>query len=234
MKFTCFLFLYLFFAIHIYAQSHHVAGPQDKPSTHGMLIFGTEKIYASHLPLFHSPHNYQILLELQLDDKSTELYSADQLANPQSVTYTVEPEKFVLPDKIISRGNFNARLYRGHFERGGIKIADSVSIKIVSVIYFRELNTKDQKNETTDFILFGNSKEQYAAHFITNAPDFEQVIQVDAAKLLSGNNALFKVITFSEKENSPIGVSGNTIETADMGNITLLRQVYLEFEDLKK
>ena len=47
-------------------QGHHISAT-DKTSVHGMLIFGKEKIYASHLPLFHPPHDYQIILELELN-----------------------------------------------------------------------------------------------------------------------------------------------------------------------
>ena len=39
----------------------------DVPTTHGMLLFGNETVYASHLPMFHSPHDYQLILELDLE-----------------------------------------------------------------------------------------------------------------------------------------------------------------------
>ena len=62
------IFAIAFFFISYAAWGQHsIPASEDKPATHGMLIFGTNKIYASHLPMFHSPHNYQVILELDLD-----------------------------------------------------------------------------------------------------------------------------------------------------------------------
>jgi hypothetical protein len=208
----------------------------DKASTHGMLIFGAEKIYASHLPLFHAPHNYQIILELELDDKTKQQFITDQQQHPEFTAYTIEPERFVLPDKINNKGSFKARLYRGHFERGGTKIADSAFIKIAAVIYFTKFNSAEARSATTDFILFGNSKEQFAVHRITNKPDFEQIIRAKTKQELQTGNRLFAMMTFNKTGNSPVGISGNVIETGNAGNnqnIVLLKQLYLEFDDLK-
>jgi hypothetical protein len=213
---------------------HHTSSP-DKPSVHGMLIFGKEKIYASHLPLFHPPHDYQIILELELSKEAKKQFIKDQQLHPEQTTYSIEPEQFILPDKISSKGSFKANLCRGHFERGGVKIADSVTVKISAVLYFKKFNPADTKLSTTDFILFGNSKEQFAIHQLSNKPDFEQIIQVfTKARLPDGKADLF---TINEKENSPVGVGGNEVAAMLAGSkqkITLLKQLYLEFEDMKE
>jgi hypothetical protein len=215
------------FALNLNAQSPHGSMSSDKPSGHGMLIFGTEKMYASHLPLFRTPHNYQIILELELDKTAKQKFVLDQKLHPEFTTYSIDPEKFVLPDKIESKGSFKANLYRGHFERGGIKIADSIQIKISTVVYFKKFNEAETKANNASFILFGNSKEQFAVHQITNKPDFEQIILI---KTVLGKN-LFETAILSES-NNPIGVSGNTISVKD-SKIILLKQLYLEFDDLK-
>jgi hypothetical protein len=54
------------------------ASAQDQPAVHGMLLVGEETLYLSHLPMFHSPHNYQVILEVRfktstLDPKSVYL-----------------------------------------------------------------------------------------------------------------------------------------------------------------
>jgi hypothetical protein len=196
-----------------------------------MIIFGKEKIYASHLPLFHSPHNYQIILELELDKTAGQKFIADQLEHPEFTTYTIEPERFILTDKILSRGSFKANLYRGHFERGGIKIADSISIKISTIIYFRKFDETEKKLPHSAYLLFGNSKEQFAVHQISNKPDFEQIIQVKTGSVK--NNC--DTVIFSEV-NEPVGISGNTIpmKTGNgRGELILVKQIYLEFDDLK-
>lgn len=201
-----------------------------------MLIFGTEKIYASHLPLFHSPHNYQIILELQLDDAAKQQFISDQQQHPEAATYTIEPEKFILPQMIATPKPYTANIYRGHFERGGIKIMENITVQIKQVVYFKKFNVDESKEAAADFILFGNSKEQFAVHHISNKPDFEQIIQVTANNPLSSADK-FIIITINPAANTPIGVSGNTIEATNNNTaiqLTLLKQLYLEFDDLKE
>lgn len=219
-----------------FAQEHHTKEMQDKPSTHGMLLFGKENIYASHLPMFHSPHDYQIVLELELDSITKTLFTTDQEKNPEFATYTIEPETFVLPEMISNPRIFKANLYRGHFERGGIKIASEITIRIKKVIYNSKFNSKEKRATNTNFILFGNQKEQFIIHQITNKPDFDQIIQVKTTLNNSLDNKKFELITLNKSSNEPIGVSGNEVETASntyKPNIFLLKQLYLEFEDLK-
>jgi hypothetical protein len=226
--------LFFFFITLSNAQHHNVSA--DKPSTHGMLIFGKEKIYASHLPMFRSPHNYQIILELELDSKTKKLFVADQNNNPEYNTYTIEPETFVLPDMISNPKSFKANLYRGHFERGGKKIASDVVVSIKQVIFYEKFNPDEVKSATTNFIIFGNAKEQFMVHELTNKPDFEQILEVktDLATLIKNKN--YSLITVDKSGNNPIGVAGNDIQVDVNGtnsSITLLKQLYLEFDDLK-
>jgi hypothetical protein len=202
----------------------------DRPAVHGMLIFGTEKIYASHLPFFHPPHNYQVILELALDKTAKQNFIEDQATHPAFTTYTIEPETFVLPAKIAGKGSFKANLYRGHFERGGVKIADGVRINIVDVLYFKKFDTAELRQHAAAYLIFGNNKEQFAVHQISNKPDFEQIIQIktdlEAGKLTT---VIFSVA------NTPVGVGGNEISIkidSKERKLLLLKQLYLEFDDL--
>ena len=117
MKRLFFSFL-LFLSLKSYSQTSEVR------SVHGMLLFGANKIYASHLPMFRSPNDYQVILELELDEKMKALYLEDKKQNPQETVYTLEPEQFVLPDLVKNPAPFTANVYRGHFERGGKKIIE--------------------------------------------------------------------------------------------------------------
>jgi hypothetical protein len=222
---------FLLFLPKVNAQHDHTTDAKDKPSVHGMLIFGTDNVYASHLPMFHSPHNYQIIIELTMDKVAKQKFMADQLKNPQYTTYTIEPERFVLPDMIAKQGSFKANVYRGHFERGGVKIADGITFKINKVVYFKKFEANDAKKDSAVFLLFGSPKEQFAVHQISNKPDFEQIIQVK----MGLTNAI-ETTAFSPS-NTPIGISGNAIKIK-VGNkemdIILLKQLYLEFDDLRE
>lgn len=93
----------------------------DSPSVHGMLIFGQQKTYLSHLPMFHSPHDYQAIFEVNLSDEAKTLYREDQKSHPEETVYTWVPERFDLSTWPRSRRPILATLYRGHFERGAFR-----------------------------------------------------------------------------------------------------------------
>src|SRR5258706_108638 len=42
----------------------------DAPSVHGMLIVGESTVFLSHLPMFHPPHDYQLILNAKLPGAS--------------------------------------------------------------------------------------------------------------------------------------------------------------------
>jgi hypothetical protein len=204
----------------------------DKPSTHGMLLMGTEKIYASHLPMFHSPHYYQIILELELSKADKQKYLMDKNKNPNITTYTIEPETFILPDMLNHPKPFKVNLYRGHFERGGTEILKNVPVKIVAIVYFQKFKVEELKSKIANFIMFGNLKEQFLAHQITNSPDFDQIVEVKTNLNQHLKNRKFAILNLDNAQNYPIGVSGNELKVNDK-SVFLLKQLYLEFDDLK-
>jgi hypothetical protein len=48
----------------------------DTPATHGMLLFGTKDIWLSHLPMFHKPHDYQVIMSVTLQKNGQDLHAA--------------------------------------------------------------------------------------------------------------------------------------------------------------
>jgi hypothetical protein len=227
----CFALFIVFSGFYLSAQHHSQV---DKPAVHGMTIFGTEKIYAYHLPMFSPPHNYQVMVELQFDKEIAMNLKRDQQLNPEHSTYTIEPEIFVLPDMIQNPRPFTANIYRGHFERGGVKIFSDVNVKIVDVLYFNYLDPLADKAETLQYVVVGNQKEQFAAHLLTNKPDFDQLVQINIDAALLKDVKHLKV-SFPAAENIVQGVGGNAVNgfLSDRPvKLILLRQLYLEFEDL--
>lgn len=213
---------------------HHPVGTTDRPSTHGMLIMGSRTIYASHLPMFHAPHDYQIILELSFDRAATERYLTDRRSHPDYTVYTIEPETLVLPAMINQPRPFKAALYRGHFERGGTKIASDMTVKINRVVYFAKFPLADTSQANT--IVFGNQHEQFAAHRIRMAPDFDQIVQVSLPKDIVAQRSASLVGMLPALPHTPIGVSSNTTTLSLRTRqypITLLKQLYLEFDDLR-
>tara|TARA_R110001583_G_scaffold17310_5_gene70155 strand:+ start:2916 stop:3617 length:702 start_codon:yes stop_codon:yes gene_type:complete len=230
-KITLFIVLILF-SIIINAQQDYKQMSSDKPSTHGMLLFGSDMVYASHLPMFHSPHDYQIVLELELSIADKRKYIKDKKQHSNAPTYTIEPERFVLPDMINNPKSFKINMYRGHFERGGEVILKDIFVTIKQVIYFKKFNPEEIKMATASFILFGNKKEQFLVHQVSNKPDFEQIIEVKANLKSFLKNNKYAILKLNEANNVPIGVSGNKL-LMNNNSLQLLEQLYLEFNDLK-
>lgn len=217
----------------------------ERPATHGMLMVDSKHIYLSHLPMFRSPHDYQAILEIDLGSAGNSVYLADRKSHPSEKIYTLEPqEQFVLPAMIQNPRTFPAKIYRGHFERGGTPIAQSVPVKITNVIYFKKFEKDAHKPAGLDYILFGSSREQFLAHLITAKPDFDQVLSVEADnnQIKSAvENAQYVVLEIPGTPNSkPVSETEplRAIAMQAKGKLALTlrkpREYYLEFGDLSQ
>jgi len=214
----------------------------DPAAVHGMLLLGGDKIYVSHLPMFHPPHDYQAILEVALQPEAKRLFLADQAAHPEQRIYTLVPERFVLPEMVQHPRPFKATLVRGHFERGGTDILSNTQVTIQRVIYFAKLNPNAASPAAPQYILFGRWGEAYLAHLISGRPGFDQILgaEVKNLKLLelieSKPSVVIQIPQLSGgkpvTELTPViaQVSGNE-ETRDI--LVTLNQLYLEFDDLK-
>jgi hypothetical protein len=223
--------------------TNHAINSSDVPASHGMTLFGTNKIYAYHIADF-APHNYQIILELDLDEAAHRGFLEYQASHPSEATYTIEPEYFILPDMINNPRPFKVKLYQGNFTNGkGGTLIDQTTVRIKNVIYFKKFDPKEPKPNTTEFILFGNEKEQFIAHYLTAKPDFDQVIQVKANTNLLNDNS-FQLLLANQRTNTPLSVSGNIIGTRLLTpqhknqnktvQITLSKQIYSELDYINK
>jgi glyoxylase-like metal-dependent hydrolase (beta-lactamase superfamily II) len=150
---------------------------KDPPSTHGMLLFGRERLFLSHLPMARSPHDYQLVFEAVLPDSVLQRYRLDATQH-DSVIYTVEPtQRWVLPNTIRRDTVFTAHLYRGHFERGGARIASDVMVRVRRVIMFRRFES-DAAAQPDDWFSVGEPHDRYLVHWISGQGDADQVMRV--------------------------------------------------------
>lgn len=210
----------------------------DHPSVHGMLMVGKNKIYLSHLPMFHSPHDYQVILEVQLNHEVQAKYFSSLDTSDETI-YTLVPEVFVLPDMVKNPKPFSAKIFKGHFERGGLLIANDVTVHITKIIYFKKFSATDVKPLHGSFLLFGNKQEQFLAHTIKTKPDFDQVLKVKITPEIADNlNASgFSEVVFKTLLNSQ-PISENGIIHAELGPLKLdvpiqiQSSLYLELGDL--
>jgi hypothetical protein len=212
----------------------------DPPGLHGMLVVGTGSVYLSHLPMFHSPHDYQVILEVDLGS-ATANYVKDRETHPSEKVYTIMPETFVLPEMVQAPRPFQAQLFRGHFERGGKVIAKAVTITIRKVVHFRKLDANSPRPSQLRYLIFGKPGEAFLAHLISARPDFDHLLSAVIPEgspllpLLSSRGAL-SVEVEQAVADKPLG-AGDGVKVRAPGRAgasgTLsAREIYVEFGDL--
>jgi len=159
------------------------AAVADPAAVHGMLLVGIDRTYISHLPMFQSPHDYQLIVEVEFDADVRAKYSADR-KNTGELVYTLVPEKFVLPVVIakVQAGQsvtVDAQIVRGHFERGGSPIIENAKMTLTRVVHFRKLDASTPRPDSFRAICFGSPGEQFIAHYVSGKPDFDQIVTVE-------------------------------------------------------
>lgn len=205
------------------------AAHADHPSVHGMLLFGNEKVYISHLAMFHSPHDYQLIAELELPAPALEAYKKSQAANPQETVFTLVPESFVLPELVANPKPFQASLVKGHFERGGTEFAANITVKLGKIVHFRKFDPRASHPKAATYLHFGNAHEAFVAHFISAKPDFDHVVQVGG----SGGPAV--ILESSQSNAKPLALGSYSFTQKDNGaklTLELQKSLYFETGDL--
>jgi len=162
----------------LFATLWSVGSRADQPATHGMLVFGGQTTYLSHLPMFHAPHNYQVILQAHLSGAAADSYN--QLKTSVDDIFTIEPEKMDLTTVISGqKTEFSAKLFQGHFEKDG-KLLGVVTVHVDKVITSAKLNPTGQPGQ--DYLVFGANGEYFAAHMIAGQPTYDAITKVAQAK----------------------------------------------------
>ncbi|MFN7729484.1 MAG: hypothetical protein ACK5P7_10045 [Bdellovibrio sp.] len=152
----------------------------DKPAVHGMVLFGDKINYVSHLPMFHAPHDYQVILQVRLSQKTRcgglTLQNFEAAKAQGQTEFTLAPEPMDLT-KIISgeKTSFQANLYQGHFEKNG-KDLGRLTVEILKTIVSNKLDP--EQAEQNQYVLFGEKSEYFAAHLINGKPSFDSILSV--------------------------------------------------------
>ncbi len=174
--------LSLLFSLVAFAQDHHPT-PGGISTTHGMLLFGTkEKIYLSHWPMFHAPHDYQVLFQVTLNPKVKEIYIKDAEATKDvdKIVYSFEPKPFVLEDFINNPTPLIGSISRGHYEQQDEEephLPKDIQVN-VKVLYSKKLNSNTEPPKNAQYLVFGDKFETFMAHVITSKPSFDHIFQV--------------------------------------------------------
>lgn len=152
-------------------------GMADPKAVHGMLVVGTDKIYLSHLPMFHNPHDYQVIFEVELPAEAKAKFVQHQKDNPKVPYYTIVPQAFVLPEMVQNPKPFKASIFSGHFERPGHELILKNIVVSAKKVFFKKLDPKG-KDDKTKYLVFGDGNEKFVAHLIGGQPSFDHILQV--------------------------------------------------------
>lgn len=192
----------------------------DRPAIHGMLLVGRDTLFVSHLPMFHTPHDFQAIAEVAFDAAATAVHRRDAERHPDAL-YTVEPTAdAVLPALFQVGAQFTANLYRGHFERGGEKIAEAVPLTVRRIVHFRRFQPASPAARD-HWLAFGHAGERFLAHRIEAPDDFDQVL------------ALAPRGGASDDAELTIDVAGALATGATTPAGRVARVIYTEFDDLR-
>jgi hypothetical protein len=212
---------------------HDMHMPHTEEPPHNMMVVGQKGVYLSHLPMFMSPHNFQVILEaefMQGGKSVQDIYFKDRQSNPTVKMYTLEPQdSFKLPTLFTpmppARSSFKARLIRGHLERGGTEVSGlgRLEVKIKRVIYAEELDGTRTKPDKLTYILFGRPEELFLAHLIAAPPpDFDQIIsvKVDGHKFTEQELKAGVRVVFLDRPNTVAGRFKEKEKSKAQGHVT--------------
>jgi len=164
------------------------AARKDRPAGHGMLVVGSKTAFFYHLPMFMSPHDYQVILEGTLSQGTKDaqgIYREDRDRNPKTHVYTFAPVPFVLPDLFPpapKRKQIQGDLFRGHFESPPeypaepFQIGSGMDVNVANVVFAQKLLPLPAALGSLEYVLFGKGEDLFLAHVITKKGDFDQVL----------------------------------------------------------
>jgi hypothetical protein len=152
---------------------------------HGMALFGGNGgLYASHLPMFHAPHDYQVVLQLHVANPAVDAALRKRL-DGKTALWTIAPEKFELdrlaPQAAKPLKRFKADLVQGHFEQGGKTQYAAATLVVDKVLMFRQLSPAEKTSASARYVQIGSGRQRFLVKEIDSRPDYDHIVGYDAA-----------------------------------------------------
>ena len=159
--------------------------PASSMGEHGMLLFGGgDGLFLSHLPMFHRPHDTQVVLQVHLANREHDEELRRQLAAHPEV-WTIVPEHFEL-DRLAPKAKhplrkFHADVVSGHFERGGRTVYQGDEFIVDRVVFDHRLAPTSGPGATLTYRIVdagAGVQEHFLVHWIATRPDADHVVRV--------------------------------------------------------
>ena len=213
----------------ILAAPVHGASANPSYGMHGMVLFGGEDgLYVAHLPMFHAPHDVQMVARVRLADAALDAMLKAELARRPAL-WTVAPEKFELdrlaPDAAHPLPGFSASLVLGHFEQGGQTRHANVALVVDSVLVYRKLDPAARVAAHARYLQVGRGVRRFLVKEIDSRPDMDHIVAIAVAADTPAGP-----VTMPRRALEAPGAAA--IEAALPG-ASVLRTVYFETADLR-
>ncbi|MFJ9897588.1 hypothetical protein ACIQPR_30100 [Streptomyces sp. NPDC091280] len=199
-----------------------------EPALHGLLLLGTDTVYAVHLPTFTAPHDFQAVLRVTLD---TDTYRTAREHYGTAALFTARPRTVLLKD-LEPGATCRADLFFGRFGRDGEPLGE-VRITIEETVH---VGPPAAEPRTLRYVLFGR-EQLYLAHVLTGPPDFDQVVTAQRAgewwATEAGEETPARTVTVPGRPDDLTGRLRPGEQLTDGGGeLQVLAEVYLETADL--
>jgi hypothetical protein len=150
------------------------ADPSD--GVHGMVLFGgRDGLYASHLPMFHAPHDVQAVLRVRFADPALDRTLRARL-DGRTALWTLDPERFALgrlaPASSQPLQGFSADVVEGHFERGGATRFRHAALVVEQVLLYRPLSPAPATRPRAHYVPVG----RFLVKLIDSRPDADHIV----------------------------------------------------------
>ena len=225
----------LFLALLLMASSLARAAPLTW-GVHGMVLFGGKQgLYASHLPMFHAPHDYQVVLQVHLADPVLDARLRG-LLDGRTALWTLAPERFelarLLPDAPQPLRQFRATVVRGHFEQDGqAQPGDrDAAIVVERVLLMRQLSPALAGNASARYLQVGEGTQRFLVKRIDSRPDFEHIV---AWNSLAGAPRGDVSVAKTGVRETPAAALRQALHGQVAATATLLGTVYFSTEDVR-
>ena len=203
---------------------------------HGMALFGgADGLWVSHLPLFIDPprfmhpHDRQVYVEIALANPALDRTMRAKLAAKPAL-WTVRPEDFqlvcLLPGNPLQLKQFNADLFEGHFERGGIRRQMGVTVKVMRVIENHRVDSKAGPGRQARYLPIGRGNSLFLVKQVGARPDFDHIVALRPGAVV--DPAGITVATANLRQPSIAA-----LEAAGHGRFKVAGTVHFETADLQ-
>ncbi len=213
-----------------------------------MAVFGgKDGLYASHLPMYHAPHDSQVVFRFHLADDAMDAQLRSALAAKPEL-WTLDPERFDLhrmaPGHAQPLREFTARFVQGHFERGGTERYLNQKVVVDEVLIFKRLaaphGTGAANPSAGRYHLLGRGHEFFAVKEIDRRPDFDIIVAMKplatpASTSKTGSAAQHRQImlpTSDLQAPSPKALQA-ALKKHGQSALQVASTLYFETEDLK-